>query len=359
MRKKLSDLLTSVLLLTITTLICFGFFHLGNKSTANVTILYTLTLILISLKTTGYRWGILSAIFCVFAVNYLFSYPYMKLNFILDGYPVTFLGMLAIALITCTVTTSMKRQQQAIAEREKALMEADKEKLRANLLRAVSHDLRTPLTSIIGSADSYLEDSQELSEEEKEELISNIKDDSEWLLNMVENLLTVTRINSISGNQVKKSPEVVEEVVSEAIQRLQKRIGKFGIEVTMPNNFLMIPMDPTLIEQVLINLIENAVTHSQSTAPVQLTIQDHTDQISFSVRDYGIGLDSSQLSRIFEDQQSLPRTISSKSSDSHKGLGIGLSICKTIIQAHSGTISAVSHPDGAEFIFTLPKEEED
>ena len=238
-------------------------------------------------------------------------------------------------------------------------MEVDKEKLRANLLRAVSHDLRTPLTSIIGSADSYLEDSQELSEEEKEELISNIKDDSEWLLNMVENLLTVTRINSISGNQVKKSPEVVEEVVSEAIQRLQKRIGKFSIEVTMPNNFLMIPMDPTLIEQVLINLIENAVTHSQSTAPVQLTIQDHTDQISFSVRDYGIGLDSSQLSRIFEDQQSLPRTISSKSSDSHKGLGIGLSICKTIIQAHSGTISAVSHPDGAEFIFTLPKEEED
>ena len=78
----------------------------------------------------------------------------MKLNFILDGYPVTFLGMLAIALITCTVTTSMKRQQQAIAEREKALMEADKEKLRANLLRAVSHNLRTPLTSIIGSADS-------------------------------------------------------------------------------------------------------------------------------------------------------------------------------------------------------------
>src|SRR5699024_6709119 len=132
-------------------------------------------------------------------------------------------GMLAISLITSTTTTALKRQRQAIAEREKALMEADKEKLRANLLRAVSHDLRTPLTGIIGSSSSYLENYRDLSETERTELMANIKEDYEWLLNMVENLLTVTRIQDNSQNKVKKTLEVVEEVVSEAIQRLQKR----------------------------------------------------------------------------------------------------------------------------------------
>ena len=181
MKKIRWNLAITVLLLAVTTIISFCFFHFGNKYTANITVLYTLALILIALKTSGYIYGIIASIFCVFAVNYFFSYPYFRLNFTLDGYPVTFAGMLTIALITGAVTTSLKQQQQAISEREKQLAEADKEKLRANLLRAVSHDLRTPLTSIIGSADSYLENREELSETECTELVSNIREDSEWL----------------------------------------------------------------------------------------------------------------------------------------------------------------------------------
>ena len=357
MKKIRWNLAITVLLLAVTTIISFCFFHFGNKYTANITVLYTLALILIVLKTSGYIYGIIASIFCVFAVNYFFSYPYFRLNFTLDGYPVTFAGMLTIALITGAVTTSLKQQQQAISEREKQLAEADKEKLRANLLRAVSHDLRTPLTSIIGSADSYLENREELSETECTELVSNIREDSEWLLNMVENLLTVTRINSSSADKVKKSAEVVEEVVSEAILRLQKRIPDAVIHVSMPNNFLMIPMDPTLIEQVLINLMENALIHSGSTEPVDLIIRELDDAISFSVRDYGRGLSEDLLPHIFEGGQ-----VSSGSSDSHRGMGIGLSICQTIIQAHGGQITAVNHTGdrtkGAEFTFTLPKEKE-
>lgn len=109
--------------------------------------------------------------------------------------------MLAITLITSATTTSLKQHQKAAAEREKALAEADKEKLRANLLRAVSHDLRTPLTSIIGSSSSYLENGSDMTEYERTELVSNIKEDSEWLLNMVENLLTITRIDNNSSRQ--------------------------------------------------------------------------------------------------------------------------------------------------------------
>ena len=175
-KKTISDTLFTAFMLFTATAVSFCFFHLGNKNSANITVIYTLALILTALKTSGYVYGIVASLFCVIAVNFLFSYtraylgkhntyadnkrhyhPFFKFNFSLDGYPVTFIGMLAITLITSATTTSLKQHQKAAAEREKALAEADKEKLRANLLRAVSHDLRTPLTSIIGSSSSYLE----------------------------------------------------------------------------------------------------------------------------------------------------------------------------------------------------------
>ena len=152
---------------------------------------------------------------------------------------------------------------------------------------------------------------------------------------MVENLLTITRIDNNSQDKVKKSPEVVEEVVSEAIQRLRKRLSDVRIKVHMPNDFLMIPMDATLIEEI------------------DLIITQTKECVSFSVRDYGKGIDPEQLPYIFEGQRS-----SGKNSDHHKGIGIGLSICKTIIEAHGGKLTAVNHKHGAEFIFTLPKEKE-
>lgn len=354
MKKKLYDITFTILLLAAATAVSFCFFHFGNKNSANSAIVYTLALILTSLITDGYKYGIFSALFCVIAVNYFFSFPYFKINFTLDGYPVTFIGMLAISLIASASTTALKKQKLALDEREKKLAEADKEKLRANLLRAVSHDLRTPLTSIIGSSSSYLENYEDLPDRERIELVANIREDSEWLLNMVENLLTVTRIKAYSGEQVKKSVEVVEEVVSEAIQRLRRRHENVRIHVTMPQNFLMVPMDPTLIEQVLINLMENALVHSGSSAPVELAIAEETDYISFRIRDHGRGISENQLPYIFEGQQT-----ESESSDGHRGMGIGLSICKTIVKAHGGVIQASNYDDGAEFIFTLPKEKEE
>lgn len=349
----MSDTLFSLLMLIGATAISFCFFYFGNKNTANITIVYTLALIMTALVTSSYLYGIVSSLFCVIAVNYFFSYPYFKFNFTLDGYPATFIGMLSISLITSATTTALKRQKQIDDEKEKKLAEAEREKLRANLLRAVSHDLRTPLTTIIGSSSSFLENYHELSNEDRQELVDNIREDSEWLLNMVENLLTVTRIKSDSSDQVIKSIEVVEEVVSEAIQRLRKRHPDANIHVRMPQNFLMLPMDATLIEQVLINLMENALLHSGSTDPVELTIKEEDSFISFHVRDYGKGIAEEQLPYIFEGQQS-----HSNLSDGHKGIGIGLSICKTIILAHGGEITAFNLSDGAEFIFTLPKEKE-
>lgn len=353
-RRLLSEIIFTVLMLASATGTSFAFFYFGNKNIANITVAYTVALILTALYTSGYLFGIIASLFCVIAVNFFFSYPYFSINFSLDGYPVTFIGMLAVSLITSATTTTLKQQRQAILEREKELAEADREKLRANLLRAISHDLRTPLTSMIGSSSSYLENYPDLSEEERIELVANIREDSQWLLNMVENLLTVTRIKDNETDKVKKSPEIVEEVVSEAILRLKKRLPNIKIHVTMPNNFLMLSMDPTLIEQVLINLIENASVHSGSDTAIELIIEDADAHVSFTVQDCGTGINEKLLPYIFEGQQTLSGT-----ADGHRGIGIGLSICKTIIRAHGGEISASNYSRGARFTFTLPKEKED
>ena len=351
MKTCFKNLMITISGLGISTILAFFFFHLGQKNSVNTSLIYILALILIAQNTTSYWYGVTASLFCVIAANYFFTYPYFKLNFTLAGYPITFIGMLTISLITSATTTMLKKQKAIAAERERKLADAEKEKIHANLLRAVSHDLRTPLTSIIGSSSSYIEDAGNLSEQERMELISNINEDAQWLLNMVENLLSVTKIQNESS-KVKKSLEIVEEVVSESILRLQKRLPDIQIQVSMPKDFLMIPMDATLIEQVLINLMENAYVHSSSEKPIELLITEQPDSVTFSVRDHGIGLDPQQIPFIFDGQYS------SNTSDGHKGIGIGLSICRTIIHAHNGEIRAANLDKGAEFSFTLPKEKE-
>lgn len=268
------------------------------------------------------------------------------------GYPITFVAMFSISSITSAITSNMKTQARVLAEREKMLMEAEKEKMRANLLRAISHDLRTPLTSIIGSSTVYLENGSSLPEVEKNALVRHILEDSNWLLNMVENLLSVTRINNETA-KVTKTSEPVEEVLSEAMIRLKKRLPDANIHVRVPEEFLMVPMDAVLIEQVLINLLENAVVHAESTEPIECYVESLSDYAVFHVRDYGVGIPPEKLATIFDGSSSTTST----SPDGRKGMGIGLSICKTIILAHGGEIKAINHTRGAEFYFTLPKED--
>ena len=347
MKNLFKNLSLTFVCLCASTALAFLFFHFGHKNSVNIALFYILTLIIIALNTRGYLYGIAAAVYCVAAVNTFFTYPFFKMDFTLDGYPVTFLGMLTISIITSTTTTRLKKQKEALDERERKLAEADKEKIRANLLRAVSHDFRTPLTSIIGSSASFIEDQENLSQAEQLELVANINEDANWLLNMVENLLTVTRIQNDSG-KVKKSLEVVEEVVAEAILRVHKRYPELKIHVDMPQEFLMLPMDATLIEQVLINLLENTWLHANSSRTVDIIIKSTADEVIFTIRDYGVGLDESQIPSIFTGNYI------SNSTDRRKGIGIGLSICKTIITAHGGTITASNHSNGAEFTFILP-----
>ena len=333
-------------------LLSFLFFKLVPENTANIALIHILALVIIARNTNGYFYGLFSAAVGIVCVNYLFTYPYFELNFTLTGYPITFICMLAISLMTSTMTSNLKQQAILLSEREKLLMEAEKEKMRANLLRAVSHDLRTPLTGIIGNSSAYIDNNNILDDSEKLKLVQHIHDDSNWLLNMVENLLSVTRIRTSNMN-VTTSLEAVEEVVGEAISRFKKRMPDVAVQVTIPEEYTVLPMDAMLIEQVIINLLENAAVHAGSDSPIIFSVSDSSDSVRFSVRDFGIGIPAEKLSTLFDGSD----YNTAKTSDAHKGMGIGLSICKTIIAAHHGTITACNHDTGAEFIFILPKED--
>ena len=301
-----NNTLFTLTLLGIATALVFLFFSFVSENTANIALLYIIVQILIARYTNGYLHVLFSSVFSVICINFFFTYPFFRLNFTLSGYPVTFIGMLIITLLT-TATTS-----------------------------------------------SLLSDGSILSDAEKRELLENIENDSSWLLNMVENLLSVTRINDTVTHQVNKTPEIVEEVVAEAVQRLKKRFPSASIIVHVPTDYLLIPMDAILIEQVLINLLENALIHSGSSHSPELTVTDHPDHVTFCVKDFGHGLNPDVIPDIFSGI-----CHNTGSVDSHKGMGIGLSICKTIIDAHNGYIEAKNHTNGALFLFTLPKEEEE
>lgn len=318
------------------------------ESSDVIPLLFLLSTIIVA-RYTANRWYSLGC--CIFSAVYFYIlFPLFHRAFSLFDYSVTFLTMVIITLFVSDMSSHLAAQKKAIAEREKQLYEREQETMRANLLRAISHDLRTPLTGIIGNSALLLENSEALTEEAKRNFLSNIHEDSNWLLNMVENLLTITRIQG-DNLSITTDEEPVEEVVSEALQKLSKRYPDAQINAKIPDEFLLIPMDAILIEQVAINLLSNAILYSQSTRPVDLIVRNTPHAVIFTVRDYGVGLPPDKLNTLFDGNTVSP----SQASDSYKGMGIGLSICKTIIAAHHGTLTARNHGEGAEFIFTLPK----
>ncbi len=345
------DFLITLGVYAAATLIAFFFNRTASDPTLNIAMLYTIGAFVAARYTDGYFYGILYAIVAVLSVNYFFTYPYGNLDFSLQGYQVTFLGMLIISIITSISSTVLKAQQDLLARQDKELLEAEKEKTRANLLRAVSHDIRTPLTGIIGNSESIIENTSAMDEEEKLRLVTNINRDARWLLSMVENLLSVTRIDEKSS-KVDKTPEIVDEVVSAAVSHFRKNFPENGITVKVPEEPVMAEMDPLLIQQVLINILNNAAAHSGTRDPIELQVRVEDGNVLFSVRDRGKRIPPDRLEHIFDGGSFATED---ESPDSKRGMGIGLSICKTIIDAHDGGIKAVDHEDGMEFVFTLPE----
>lgn len=310
----------------------------------NVSIIYTLAVVAVACVTPGYFYGICASLISVLGVNYFFAAPYWAFNFSETGYPITFLTLLIASIITSTLVTGYR-------ERERALTEADNEKLRSNLLRAISHDLRTPLTSISGSCAAMLAD-DEMAPSVRRALLSDIRENSEWLVRMVENLLSVTRMQGSAT--IQKTPEMAEEVIANAVSQVRRRFPAQVIELSAPAEPLMVSMDSTLIEQVIINLIENSIYHSGVSSPIAVSVEKGEGAI-FVVRDHGIGVDVPYVVRLMDGHADPQRV-----GDSQRGIGIGLALCAAIVRAHGGEFSVCNVSDGgARFSFTLPFDMED
>ncbi len=495
------DGLKTLLIIVAATFISLIFQAL-NISDQNIIMVYILSVLIISRVTVGYLYGVLASGLTVLVFNYFFTIPYYTLHAIQEGYPITFVIMLLVALITSALTVRIKTQARLAVEREhrtevlyeinkkllasrdfaetielinaymvkifsrsaifysqdpedhesetflqsaldgdaaflkseseravahwvfmnkkcagagsdtlmgagafympiiaqskvlgviglscangvlsqnnrlflrmiasqvemalerhylsneqrRILVESEKEKMRSNLLRGISHDLRTPLTGILGASSAILESGNIMDQETQETLINNIKEDSQWLIRMVENLLSVTRINEGPMN-VTKTPEAAEEIVAEAISRIRKRFASRKITVKVPEALLIVPMDGTLIEQVIINLLENAIKYSPDDSIIAVEVKKSGHEAVFAVSDQGKGISDQDFPYLFETY--VPD--GKRSSDSSRGMGIGLSICHSIVKAHQGKMEAQNKEQGgAVFRFSLPLQE--
>ena len=307
---------------------------------------FILGVFLISLGTKGYLWGILASLLSVLAENFAFTFPYFAFDFLRVESVASAVVMLIVAVATSTLTTKIKEQ-------EKAKTESEKERVRANLLRAMSHDLRTPLTTIYGSCSAIIENYDVLSREQKRKLLGEIREDAEWLIRMVENLLSITRISS-ENVQVLKTPTVLEELIDSTLIKFHKRYPGQKVLVRIPEDFISIPMDPLLIEQVIINLLENAVFHAEGMTQLDFTVQKDGKWAVFIIEDDGCGIPADRLSKIFDGGLNGTELMDGR----RNNMSIGLSVCATIIRAHGGEIQAENRREGgARFSFSLEMEE--
>lgn len=319
--------------------------HLVDPNAGNAHLVLVLAVIMISRFTEGYIWGVIASVIAVFVVNIMFTYPYFHFNLTISGYLLTFIVNLAVSLIVSVMNTRIKQQ-------ESIRITAERERLRADLFRAVSHDLRTPLTSIIGSTSAVLEN--DLIADKQKELIEDVNTEAQWLLRMVENLLAVTRVSQ-NAQPLQLQTEVVEEVLVESVIKFRNHFSGIHVDLETPDEILFADMEPVLIGQVLTNLLENAVYHGEHTDSIKIKIASDGNMIHISVADNGVGIPSEQLPHIFAENDVSARR---RGADARRGMGIGLSVCMSIVNAHGGSMSASNLAEGgAVFTFTLPEKE--
>lgn len=240
--------------------------------------------------------------------------------------------------------------EKSTREKEEAAVLAKNEQLRANLLRAISHDLRTPLTSISGNASNLLAMGQDFDEETRKQLYTDIYENSMWLINLVENLLSITRL--VEGRlNLNITEDLVDDVVAEALRHVNKKSAEHTIVTESGEEFLLARMDPRLIVQVIINIVNNAIEYTPVGSHITIRSEKKDGTIILSIADDGPGIPDQEKPRVFDMFYSGGNPIA----DSRRNCGIGLSLCRSIIDAHGGDLTVSDNaPHGAVFTFTLP-----
>ena len=326
--------------------LCLTIHYIYEASTL-IPAIFVLGVFLTSVITQGYIYGIAAALISVLAVNFAFTFPFFTFNFTIPENIISAIILFVVSIVTCSLTTKVKKQEAIKAE-------SDKERMRANLLRAVSHDLRTPLTTIYGSSSALLDKYDEFNDEQCKQIIKGISEDSLWLSRMVENLLSITKLDTAKVKLIKTNT-ALDELIDSALLKFSKRYPKQKVDVDIPDDFLLIPMDSILIEQVIINILENAVKHAEGMTELSLKVFTISNKAIFEIKDNGCGISEDRIKNIFTGYYSAQ----TESSDSKAhNAGIGLSVCASIIKAHGGDINAENaKTGGCTFRFTLSLEE--
>jgi two-component system sensor histidine kinase KdpD len=239
------------------------------------------------------------------------------------------------------------------AERERIKLEMESEHLKATLLRSVSHDIRTPLTGIMGASSTILDDYDHLSDADILRLAQDINDDSAWLIMTVQNILDMTRI---SGGKlmIHQEYEAVDDLVSQVIQRVPYLVKSGRLHVKMPDEIVLLYVDGRMFDQALLNILDNAYKHSGENSQIQLTVSCTDELVTFDVSDNGCGIDPAIMDTLFDEFVTVP----ANNSDRGRGVGLGLAICKAIIAAHGGKITAFNNATGgATFHIEMPRED--
>lgn len=256
-----------------------------------------------------------------------------------------------ILLESVSTQIALAIEREDLYEKKKHInLEAERERLRGNLLRSISHDLRTPLTGILGSVSTISDNYDILDNSTKKELLEIIYEDTSWLIHSVENILSMTRIDE-GKLEIKKDVEVVEEIVAESISRVKRFSGDHNIVIDLPENMILLFVDGLLIEQVLINLIDNAIKYTQNDSIIEVKVTVKEGSVVFDISDNGKGIPEEDIASIFD------RFYTKTKGDclEKRGIGLGLAICKSIIEAHGGCMEALNNSSGgATFRFSLP-----
>ena len=295
------------------------------------------------------QYGTAGSLYRAICIN---GYCYGVLCIHLDGHPMEAFSdsVLASILGECALALESLRNAE---EKEQAAIAIRNEQLRSNLLRSISHDIRTPLTSISGNASNLLSHYRQMDADTLEQSFSDICDDSEWLINLVENLLSISRIEN-GQMDLHLAPEIVSDVVVEAVRHVDRNASQHKIIVANSDEILIAQMDARLITQVLINMINNAIKNTQIGSEIVIRIGRTEDFIQISVSDNGPGIPDERKPHIFEMFYTGQSTIT----DGRRSLGLGLALCKSIVEAHGGIITLADNvPSGCRFTFTLPRRE--
>lgn len=332
------DFLISISILIVVTIISWGMDKFCHDN-ANIIMLYILGVVLISYFTGSRIYSLISSVLAVLVFNFFFTEPYFSFRAYSSSYPFTFIIMFLVAFFVGTISQS----------KNELLIKNKQEEMRSTLLRAISHDLRTPLTGISGFAEVLIKNAKVLSENKKHEIYTEIYEDSIWLLNLIENLLVITRFDR-KGIKIKKESESISDVIDEAVSHLGRKQEKYDIQTDVEDDSISAIIDGQLIAQVIFNLVDNAIKYSQEGTKIKVGAKRKKDKVEVSVSDEGNGISESDKKRIFE----MFYKGENLSSDGKRGLGLGLALCKTIINAHGGQIYVKDNkPKGTIFSFEI------